>query len=55
MSAAVIGIVGAKVKFSPMAKVEAEDTDWKNRRPKNEFWLGLEDLINTLSGRPKPE
>lgn len=54
MSAVVIGIRGAKVKFSAMEKVETQETDWKNRRPKDEFWMGYKDLIDTLSGRPKP-
>lgn len=54
MSAVVIGIRGAKVKFSAMEKVENEETDWPNRRPKDEFWMGYKDLIDTLSGRPKP-
>jgi len=52
MSAAVIGIRGARVKFSPMEKIEREETDWKDRRPKNEFWMGLVDVVDTLSGRP---
>ncbi|GAB7351403.1 hypothetical protein MBLNU459_g2077t1 [Dothideomycetes sp. NU459] len=54
MSAAIIGIVGAKVKFSSMEKVENEETDWKDRRPKHEFWTDLVQIVNTLSGRPKP-
>ncbi|KAL0265135.1 6-phosphofructokinase, alpha subunit [Diplodia seriata] len=54
MSTVVIGIRGAKVKFSAMEKVENEETDWPNRRPKDEFWMGYKDLIDTLSGRPKP-
>jgi 6-phosphofructokinase 1 len=54
MSCAVIGILGAKVKFSSMEKVEKEQTDWKHRRPKEEFWMGLKDLVDMLSGRPKP-
>lgn len=54
MSAAVIGIRGARVKFSPMRKVEEEETDWKDRRPKEEFWMGLVKVVDTLSGRPKP-
>ncbi|OJD39871.1 6-phosphofructokinase [Diplodia corticola] len=53
MSTVVIGIRGAKVKFSAMEKVENEETDWPNRRPKDEFWVGYKDLIDTLSGRPK--
>lgn len=52
MSATVIGIRRAKVEFSPMERIEAEETDWKHRRPKDEFWLGLKDIIDTLSGRP---
>ncbi len=51
MSAAVIGIRGAKVVFSPMEKIEAEETDWKDRRPLNEFWLGFRDIVDMLSGR----
>jgi 6-phosphofructokinase 1 len=53
MSAAVIGIRGARVKFSPMERIEREETDWKDRRPKNEFWMNLVDVVDTLSGRPK--
>ncbi|KAF2843630.1 6-phosphofructokinase [Patellaria atrata CBS 101060] len=51
MSSTVIGIKGAKVTFSPMELVEAHETDWKERRPKEEFWLGLKDIVDTLSGR----
>ena len=53
MSAAVIGIRGARVKFSPMERIENEETDWKDRRPNNEFWMNLIDIVDTLSGRPK--
>jgi len=53
MSAAVIGIRGAKVMFGDMEIVEKKETDWKHRRPKNEFWMDLKDLVDTLSGRPK--
>jgi hypothetical protein len=52
-SAAVIGIRGAKVKFSSMEKIETEETDWKDRRPTDEFWMNLVDIVDTLSGRPK--
>jgi len=52
MSCAVIGIRGASVKFSAMEKIETEETDWKDRRPKNEFWMGLKGIVDTLSGRP---
>lgn len=54
MSASVIGIVGAKVQFSAMKQVEEEETDWKDRRPKNEFWTDLTQVVDTLSGRKRP-
>ena len=53
MSSVVIGIKRSRVEFSPMARVEAEETDWKNRRPLDEFWLRQKDVIDTLSARPK--
>ncbi|KAK3113956.1 6-phosphofructokinase, alpha subunit [Teratosphaeriaceae sp. CCFEE 6253] len=52
MSASIIGIRGARVKFSAMEKVERDETDWKDRRPKEEFWMSLIDVIDRLSGRP---
>lgn len=52
MSSTVIGIRGAKVVFSPMKEVEENETDWPNRRPKNEFWTPLKGVVDTLSGRP---
>ncbi|KAI4108485.1 MAG: hypothetical protein L6R37_001089 [Teloschistes peruensis] len=55
MSMSVIGIKGASVVFGPMEKVEREETDWKDRRPKDESWLQLKTIVDTLSGRPKPE
>lgn len=53
MSAAVIGIRRARVEFSPMKRVEEEETDWKNRRPLDEFWVSQKSIIDTLSARPK--
>ena len=53
LSAAIIGIRGARVKFSPMERIERDETDWKDRRPKDEFWMNLVDVVDTLSGRPK--
>jgi 6-phosphofructokinase 1 len=53
MSCSVIGIRGARVKFSAMKQIEDEETDWKHRRPKDEYWMGLKDLVDMLSGRPK--
>jgi 6-phosphofructokinase 1 len=52
ISSSVIGIKGAQVVLSPMKDIEENETDWKNRRPKNEFWLGLKGVVDTLSGRP---
>ncbi|KAI9721082.1 MAG: hypothetical protein M1812_002563 [Candelaria pacifica] len=52
MSASVIGIRGASVVFSPMETLEEEETHWKERRPKDEFWLGLKGVVDVLSGRP---
>jgi 6-phosphofructokinase 1 len=54
VSASVIGIKGSQVLFSPMGGpdgLEATDTDWVRRRPKTEFWLELQDVVNVLSGR----
>lgn len=58
MSAAVIGIQGSEVVFSAMGGengLEAKDTDWPERRPKNEFWIKMKDTVDILSGRPKKE
>jgi 6-phosphofructokinase 1 len=55
-SASVIGVKGSQVLFSPMGGpggLEFTDTDWERRRPKNEFWLELQGLVDVLSGRPK--
>ena len=55
-SAAVIGIQGSEVVFSAMGGeqgLELVATDWKDRRPKAEFWLGMKDTVDVLSGRPK--
>ena len=53
LCAAIIGIRGARVKFSAMERIEKEETDWKDRRPTDEFWMNLVDIVDTLSGRPK--
>ncbi|OJJ50758.1 hypothetical protein ASPZODRAFT_11612 [Penicilliopsis zonata CBS 506.65] len=60
LSAAVIGIKGSQVLFSPMGGptgLEETETDWPRRRPKSEFWLELQGVVNMLSGRGtfKPE
>lgn len=55
MSMAVIGIKGASVVFGPMARLEKEETNWKDRRPLKESWISLKSVVDTLSGRPKAE
>lgn len=54
MSCSVIGIRGAKVKFGAMKYIEENETDWKDRRPKDEFWIDLVGVVDTLSGRKRP-
>ncbi|KAJ5773754.1 6-phosphofructokinase eukaryotic type [Penicillium paradoxum] len=54
LSSAVIGVKGSQVLFSPMGGdtgLEATETDWARRRPKSEFWLELQNVVNVLSGR----
>ncbi|KAI1766801.1 6-phosphofructokinase [Hypoxylon sp. FL1150] len=53
LSASVIGIQGADVVFSPMAKLEEKETDWKNRRPTTAHWLQYKDVVDILGGRPE--
>ena len=50
-TAAVIGIKGASVIFTGVAKLKADDTDWSERRPKRGFWRELTKVADTLSGR----
>ena len=52
-SAAVIGIRGVSVVLGSMVQLERDQTDWKARRPKDEFWVDLKSIVDTLSGRPK--
>lgn len=54
-SMAVIGIKGASVVFGSMERLEREETNWKDRRPKDESWLQYKKTVDTLSGRPKAE
>lgn len=57
-SVAVIGVTGSQMLLSPMggsSGLEAVDTDWKRRRPKTEFWLKFQSLVDALSGRPNCE
>ncbi|KAK4619913.1 ATP-dependent 6-phosphofructokinase [Fulvia fulva] len=53
MSAALIGIRGANVTFDGVEHIGREETDWKHRRPKDEFWMEMADVVNALSGRRK--
>ncbi|TAQ86627.1 hypothetical protein B7494_g5041 [Chlorociboria aeruginascens] len=53
LSYTVIGIKGASVVFSAMQDVEDKETDWPNRRPKDEFWMGYKGVVDILSGRPQ--
>lgn len=56
LSASVIGIQGSEVVFSGLGGekgLEAIATDWKDRRPMNEFWLSMKETVDILSGRPK--
>jgi 6-phosphofructokinase 1 len=58
LSAAVIGIKGAGVVFSPMKRLEEEETDWPNRRPLEAYWTDMKEVVDILGGRPsykKPE
>lgn len=55
-SAVVIGVQGSEIVFSKMGGedgLEAKETDWKLRRPLNEFWRPLKSIVDILSGRPK--
>lgn len=55
-SAVVIGIQGSQVLFTPIGGekgLESTETDWKLRRPLNEFWRPLKSTVDILSGRPK--
>lgn len=54
-SMAVIGIKGASVVIGAMEKLEREETNWADRRPKDESWLQYKKIVDTLSGRPKPD
>ncbi len=55
LSMAVIGIKGASVVIGAMESLEREETNWKDRRPKDESWIKYKKIVDTLSGRPKAE
>jgi 6-phosphofructokinase 1 len=52
-SAAIIGIKGSQIIFTGMDQAD-KITDFKNRRPAEEYWVNMKDTIDMLSGRPKP-
>ncbi|OAQ65732.1 6-phosphofructokinase beta subunit [Purpureocillium lilacinum] len=52
-SAAVIGIQGSEVVFTPIKRLEEQNTDWQNRRPNAAHWLGSYEIGNILGGRPR--
>ncbi|CAK7566202.1 MAG: 6-phosphofructokinase, alpha subunit [Sporothrix epigloea] len=52
LSASVIGIKGASVVFSPMETLEANETDWPNRRQKASYWYDMKEVVDVLGGRP---
>jgi 6-phosphofructokinase 1 len=49
-SAAVIGIMGTDVKFTPVEAL-LSDTDMKNRKSKKAWWYEHRPLVDLLSGR----
>ena len=49
----VIGIISANVVFGAMARLEQDDTNWKDRRPKREAWMEDKVVVDILSGRPE--
>ncbi|RPA82732.1 6-phosphofructokinase [Ascobolus immersus RN42] len=51
-TAAVIGIRGASLVFTPVQKLVEEETEWAKRRPRNAFWLSHRKIADVLSGRP---
>ncbi|KAL1894412.1 6-phosphofructokinase, alpha subunit [Sporothrix stenoceras] len=52
LSAAVIGIKGASVVFSPMETLEETETDWPNRRQRASYWYDMKEVVDVLGGRP---
>lgn len=55
LSMAVIGIKSSSVVFGALERLEREETNWKDRRPKDESWIQYKKTVDTLSGRPKQE
>ena len=52
LSAAVIGIRGSGVEFTPAKKLEEEDTNWQDRCQKSAPWMAHKKIVDTLGGRP---
>ncbi len=56
LNATIIGIQGSEVVFSPMGSdygLEATQTDWGARLPRNQAWRPVRGIIDILSGRPE--
>lgn len=49
---AIIGINGASVVFDPIERFKREETNWKDRQPLQESWLGLKTVVDTQRRRP---
>jgi 6-phosphofructokinase 1 len=49
-SGAVIGLHEGGVRIVPLRDTE-ELADWEHRRPVNQWWLQLRQIINVLAGR----
>ena len=53
VSAAVIGIQGSGVVFTPVQTLEATDTNWKDRCSKSVPWMAYKRVVDVLGGRPE--
>ncbi|KAI0427765.1 6-phosphofructokinase [Xylaria sp. FL1042] len=51
LSASVIGIKSASVVFSSIQHLEANETDWKNRRPTEAHWMNIKSVVDMLGAR----
>ena len=48
-TSAVIGIRGSGIVFTDSEKLETQESDFENRRPKVVWWSGVKKLGNILS------
>ncbi|BFZ61228.1 6-phosphofructokinase, alpha subunit [Saitoella coloradoensis] len=54
-TAAVIGIRGAGIIFTPIDVLEETETDIAARRPRQAWWKPMHNILDLLSGRSVPE